>query len=574
MAGILEVMRSIAGALALGLAMVPSVAHAANVRTDRPRILLSNGTGFGPTPATFKQRCTSDPAYKGCAGSLTAMGSWPAINGAADYVVNGDANGCTTAYNTLQTVAKDTPGQPDPHSFISDNGRTMAQLAVVRDWCDPVLSDAQKAWIEGRITAFGDWYLMNSPPDVFHDDMPNVWNAVALAGLTLKGTATNDAKASMYLSAADMQWKSVILPAMAYVGDWWHEGFTYVQPSLGSLAWYATAWSTATDENVFDYARQNASDLFNGYILFHAYALRPDYKYFYFGDTSDNKQSVQLFSRWLVDMLTEGTGSALGQALSDEIHQNTPAAYDYAGADAYLAALLYDSTKDASATPRSTLPTARWMSKGANDIAILRSGWGANDTVVMITCGDYLGPHQHDETGSFQIYAGGEITGSTGYYDNFDSVHWDNYYSQHSVHANTLAIDQPGEVFPNSLYLMNPSSNNVNDGGQRPLRRDKSGNGYPSPDLSTYVKNKSSGIYYETGNLTTFEQTPCHMYVACDVTQAYNSTTAWSAAGIATNGNHAKVNEVMLQFLFCPPADVVGFSRVEATEPTYGKRMS
>ncbi|HJZ86025.1 MAG TPA: hypothetical protein VKN99_12690 [Polyangia bacterium] len=537
------------------------------MRTDRPRLLLSNGSGFGTSVATFRQRCTSDPATMSrCQSALgSAAGSYPALNSAALYVVRGDATGCTDAYTRLQAIAADAPGQPDPHSFISNNGRTMAQLAVTRDWCEGALSDAQRTWIEDRMVAYADWYLANPAPDVFHDDMPNLWNAVALAGLALKGTA-QDAKAQTYLAAADQQWKTVILPAFAYVGDWWHEGFVYVQPSLGSLAWYALAWSTATDENIFAYARQQAGDLFEGYLRFHAYAMRPDYRYFYFGDTTDNKQSIELFSRPLVDMLTLGTGSPLGQALSLEIKAHARPGYDYSGADGFLLALLYDASRDGAATPRSQLPLGAWMSRGANDVVILRSGWGADDTVVMISCGDYLGPHQHDESGSFQIFHHGPLTGSTGYYDSFDSPHWANYYSQHSVHANTLAIYQPGEIFPTSLSIGNPSAN-VNDGGQRPLRRDRNGTGYPSPDLPTYRMHKTSGPFYETGDVKTFAQTSCHAYVACDVTAAYN------APGFSTNGNAPKVTEVTRQFVFLPPTHVLVFDRVEATDASYDKRF-
>src|SRR5260370_29042677 len=144
---------------------------------------------------------------------------------------------------------------------------------------------------------------------------------------------------------------------------------------IGSLDGYALTWGGATAENIFAYARTAANELFAGYITLHAYAMRPDYNYFYFGDTTDNKQSIELFSRYLIDMLTEGTGSTLGQALSIEIGQNSRPGYDYSGADAMFRALFYDATKDVSATPRSTLPTAHWHSKGANDVALLRSGW-------------------------------------------------------------------------------------------------------------------------------------------------------------------------------------------------------
>ena len=515
------------------ITLCPAPAGALTVRSDRPRLLFGNG-------------------------------SYPALAFAAAYLATGTASHCASAVTSLQSLAADTPGQPDPHSFISNNGHIMIQLAIVRDWCDPALDSAQKQQLESLITQWADWYLANDPGDVYHDDMPNVWSSIAEAGLALRGTA-QDAKAQTYLAAAETKWKNVILPAMAYEGDWWHAGFTYVQPSLGGLAWFAATWSTATDDDIYAWAKQNAGDLLEGYLLFHAYAMRPDYKYVYFGDTSDNKQSIELFSRPLVDLLNYGLGSPLGQALSMEIRDSSRAYYDYSGADGYLIALLYDVSKESSAKPRSQLPVARHLSPGAQDVAILRSGWSKDDTFVWMSCGDYFGAHQRMESGSFQIFRKGILTGSTGYYDNFDSDHWVNYYSQHSVHGNVLSIYQPGEIFPNSKTLSGGA--NVNDGGQRPLRRDKNGNGYASPDLKTYLANKSSGTQYETGDLKAFALRTCHQYVACDVTAAYNSP------GHATNGNPPKVSEVTRQLVFLPPQLVVVFDRVEATDASYARRF-
>jgi MYXO-CTERM domain-containing protein len=560
-----------AGLLAVAGLLISSTAAAANVRSDRPRILLGNGSGLGVTAAALKTRCTSDAAYQArCTSALSAGGGqYPAVNDAAGYVVNADATRCTSAYTTLQTVAADTPGQPDAHSFISNNGRTMLQLAVVRDWCDPVLTTAQKTWIEGKMTGYADWVLGGMGGyalDVFHDDMNNVWNSVALAALALKGTA-QDTKAASYLTAADKQWKTIIFPAIAYEGDFWHEGFTYVQPSVGSAVVYALAWSIATDENIFTYATKSAGDVFNGYIDFHAYLTRPDYNFAYFGDTSDNKQSIQLFTRPIIDMLTLGTGSTLGQAYSDEIKANTPGYYDYSGADGYLLALFYDASKDGAATPRSMLPTSRWLSKGAADVAVMRSGWGQTDTFITVSCGDYFGAHQHDEAGSFQIFKTTELTGSTGYYDSFETDHWDNYYSLHSVHANTIAVYQPNEFFPTLHTIQNGATANVNDGGQRPMRRDKSGTGFANPTLSAYMTHKTSPPFVETGDVKTFEQTTCHSYVACDVTSAYTT------ASNAMNGNTAKLDEVSRQFVYLPPDVFVVFDRIDALDATYEKRF-
>lgn len=557
--------------LRLGLAAlsVTHLAFAANVRTDRPRIFLGDGNGPGVTPQTFKNRCLSAAPYARCKAALSAGGgSYPAINDAAGYVVNGDAARCTAAMSTVMTLASDTPGMPDAHSFISNNGRTMANLAVVRDWCDPVLSGADKSWLEAKITAYADWYsggMGGYAPDVYHDDMNNVWNAVALAGLALAGTA-QDAKAQTYLSKADVQWKNVIFPALAFEGDFWHEGFVYVQPAVGSAVVYATAWSIATSEDVYAWAKANAKDLFEGYLAFHLHSMRPNHTYAYFGDTTDNKQSVELFSRQLVDMMTLGTGSPLGQRMSLEIQAGSRPGYDYSGADGYWMALLYDVAKDAQATPLASVPTARWMSRGAADVVAMRSGWTPNDTYVWLSCGDYFGAHQHIEAGAFQIFKGAPLTGSTGYYDAFESDHFDAYYSQHSVHANTLAVYQPGEFFP-TLHSIGNASQNVDDGGQRPLRRNKAGTGFPNPDLAAYMTHRTSEPWVDTADIEVFEQTKCHVYAACDMTAAYSSP------GHVANGNTAKVKEVTRQLVYLPPDLVVVFDRVESTDPSYDKRF-
>lgn len=566
--------------VASAVVAVPRAASGLTLRKDHPRILFGDATHPGTPLSTYKTRCTSDAAYKSrCQGGITnAKDSlYPALGHAAGYLANGDAAACTAAYDAAIAASADMPGSPDAHSFISNNGRNMLQMAAVRDWCDAVLSAAQKKMLEDRMVAWADWYLGNDPGDVFHDDMANVWNSIALAGLALSGTA-QDAKAATYLAAADRKWKAVILPAMAYTGDWWHEGFTYVQPTLGSLAIWAAAWTTATDDDVFKWAKTNASDLFEGYIHFHAYALRPDGNYFYFGDSSDNKQSVELFSRWLVDLLTTFTGSAVGQGLSIEIGKLSRPGYDYAGANGWMIPLFYDAAKDAAATPRSALPLARWLGKGASDVAILRSGWGKDDMVVMISCGDYFSSHGHVESGGFQIFQKAQLTGNTGYYDSFDTDHWQNYYAQHSVHANTLSIVQPGEFFPTNQALADKSKN-VNDGGQRIVRRNDKGTGFPPTDLDTYKKLKTTGTKYEMGDITKFAAGGCkglYDYVACDVTAAYTS------AGFETNGNNAKVKEVTRQFVFIrnppgaapgPPRAFVVFDRVESADAAYEKRL-
>jgi hypothetical protein len=557
--------------LFVAAALWPSRSDALTVRTDRPRMFLSNGSGFGTTVAELQQRCADATNYMGCPASLGTSGGGPESYAAA-YIIQGDAAQCATAASMLQSgIVLPTGVSPTgggAHDYTSNNQGQMFSLAVVRDWCDAALSASDASWIESTAATITDWYVSyaNAGLDVYHDDMPDVWSAIALAGLFLSGTS-QDTKAQGYLSLAEAQWKKVILPAMAYEGDYWHEGMTYVQVSLGLTGWYALGWSTATDENIFDWAKSNANDLFDGYVDFLAYTMRPDYVYAYFGDTSDNKQSIQLFSRYLVDLFTTGTGSTLGQGLSLEIEQNSPAYYDYPGTDRWKLALLFDATKNGSATARSSLPTARWMSQGAQDVVTLRSGWDTDDTFVFMTCGDYFGAHQHLESGSFQIARGGILTGPTGYYDDYATTHWYNYYSQHSVHANTIAVQEPGESFPNEQTDACGNQPEVNEGGQRPVQRDKMCDAFPNPDLQTYLMHKGGPPYMETGDLTAFQSTSCFDYVGCNVTAAYSSP------GYLMDGNTAKVNEVSRQLVFLPPEIVVVFDRVDSTNSSNQKRF-
>ncbi len=582
---------TVAALAAIALA-APGVANAANVRTDRPRLLFGNGTGLGTTVSEFLARCKgTDPVYaqrcKYMGGGASNPGFMPASPSetagmAAASLLYADPQRCINAASWLlanEPLDGPTDTNGDAHTFIYQHAGDVVYMAIVRDWCDAALSGPDKTALELRVATFAEWFIghygttgpSTEPADVFHDDYANLERAIAWAGLVLSGTA-QDAKAKTYLAHADKTWKTIILPAMAYAGNWWHEGFTYMTP--GPVAWYAAGWSTATDENIYDYVRTNANDLFNGYIDFFVYALRPDDNFVYFGDTTRTKQSTSLFIKPVADMMNYGTHSPLAQAFSKGVTQTTLARNGYCDdvpcADGWLVPLLYDSSKDATATDRATLPTAKWLSKGVNDVAVMRSGWGKDDTYVWMSCGDYLGAHQHDEVGGFQIFRHSMLTGPTGGYDQFNTLQFDNYYSQHSVHANTLAIKMPNEAFPNSHTLTQGPSANVNEGGQRVLRRtvEKGVVGaYNATDLTTYLGYKTSGSFNETGDIKTFEHASCHDYVACDMTAAYDSSK------VTTSDNIAKVKEVTRQLVFVRPEMVIVFDRVESLDPSFEKRF-
>jgi hypothetical protein len=81
------------------------------------------------------------------------------------------------------------------------------------------------------------------------------------------------------------------------------------------------------------------------------------------------------------------------------------------------------------------------------------------------------------------------------------------------------------------------------------------------------MTHKTSAPFVDTGDMQTFEETKCHSYVACDVTNAYSSPNH------VMNGNTPKVDEVTRQFVYLPPDVLVVFDRIDALDATYEKRF-
>ncbi len=451
----------------------------------------------------------------------------------------------------------------DPARQLVSGASIVRQLAVVYDWLYDALEATDRASIEGYLRVWADWYIAHEPTDVFSSAAYAQASAVALAGLALAGDTPDAgadggvaAAARRYIAYADARWKTVLLPAMAYSADWWHEGVGNFNTVAGREALYwATAWTTATDEDAFAYARAHG-DVFNNYVQFEAYALRPDFRYGAFGDATDMLLSPVEQTRPVMDMLSWGTGSTVAQGLALEVTRRVPVAQDYGTGESWHQVLFFDPTRPAL-PDRTSLPITRHFSPGAEDVVVMQSGWTPDDTWITLSCGDWFSPHQHDEVGSIQVFRGAPLVVNTGYFDGVDSPHWVDWYAQHSVHASTLSVFQPGEIFPNDRMLPN-----VNDGGQRPTLGTTG-----RTTLESYRANLTAGAQYDTGGITAFESGRLHDYAACDATRAYNSTA------YALPGHTAKVSEVTRQVVFLRPQIIVVFDRVDATDPTYVKHV-
>jgi len=72
--------------------------------------------------------------------------------------------------------------------------------------------------------------------------------------------------------------------------------------------------------------------------------------------------------------------------------------------------------------------------------AVLRSGWGPEDTVISLRVGPWFN-HEHHDQGSFRVAAfGEELIGEAGYANYYQDPHYQDFFTQAPAH-NTVVID-------------------------------------------------------------------------------------------------------------------------------------
>lgn len=555
-------------------ALSTTVSAQPTVRDLHPRIFLVADGRRGPSPAMIRDRCAdgSSAWARACRAAAPIPvndprgpvpgAEHPLVNLALRYVLYREPsviNVLRAQYPTLGSLSSNG----DDNNQIIANAPAARATAIAYDWLYTDLEPTDRATFETALRQYGTWFLSHEPRDVFSSEAYVQASVVGLIGLALAGgTDTSDgganADSQRFLRYADQRWKTVLFPALAYTSDWWHEGpFAFTRHVARSALYLSAAWTTATGEDLFAYARSHG-DFFTRWPRYLSFVLRPDFRYAPFGDATEPQLDPSGTLRPVADLLAWATGSTLAHTLADEATRRLPAGRDFNGPEAWHQVLFY-SPEQPSRPSRVDLPTAAHLSPTAGDTVVMRSDWAdPESTWISLSCGDWFSRRQHLEAGSVMIYRRTALAVHTGTFDGFETNHWLNWYAQRSAHANVIAVYRPGESFPNTRML--PSAN---DGGQRGLAY--SGGGRRT--LDEYRANLTMGAQYETASVTSFESSLFHDYAACDATRAYNSNA------YSTGGNSAKLTEVTRQVVFLRPELVVIFDRVDTTDASYSTRF-
>ncbi len=188
---------------------------------------------------------------------------------------------------------------------------------------------------------------------------------------------------------------------------------------------------------------------------------------------------------------------------------------------------------------------------------ILRNGWSDDAAVVLMKGGGRTtANHDHANAGSFQIWYKGCLTGDTGVYSGYNSVHHAFFHSASIAH-NTLLVFNP--AYHDKEQILDETGRETNrnrfrySGGQRRPGEAQS--------LEEWM-----GDDYRTANTTVMQsdgaEHPSYAYLSTDITPAYESDTV-AFAGRAMLAGYRTDQSTPLVFFVC--------DRIESTDPSFRK---
>lgn len=243
-------------------------------------------------------------------------------------------------------------------------------------------------------------------------------------------------------------------------------------------------------------------------------------------------------------------------------------AFGHSAEGPYPIHLLLRASKDAM--PRGKNTSRGFLAMPAqptavlqDPIAVLRSAWKEDGTIVTFRCGRHGGWHNHFDHNSFTIYRGGALAIDSGGID-YRSPHRPEYALRTLAH-NAILVRDPAERH----WLGKHGLETTNDGGQRLVV-----NAYAPPNRFTGAphavlceeRRARFADEFDMGHYAAFAPGEKTDYLAGDATRAY--TYPWSGLG----DNHARrVEEAVRQLVFLKPDLIVVFDRVEATRAHFKK---
>ncbi len=477
-------------------------------------------------------------------------------------VLSGDPDSCQEAIRVAHKKMQ------DKHLGNSRGG----DVAVVYDWCYPMMSPSQRQWFIDTLNRWADRYMSRLKAGEWPDrtGLGNYWPrfsySFAVIGLATWGDNPRAMEWINYFRDGRWPIEKGFLDLIAEGGGW-PEGIVYDGIANFSRMRAVDAWRIATGEDLFESSKwfkerfgtlllQHRPGSIESYdTVFHPYASNGDYE--------RNRDTMDSYWRIAALILVDRYPR---KPLSQQLRAYLSAP-PTARSNPFIqyAELIWFDPDGPAAPPTLTAHFDKSLGKVA-----MRSGWpdGARDldknvTLVNFQCGDFYSYHQHLDQNSFLLYRNAPLLLDSGIYSgNGTSTHDSNYYIRTIAH-NSLLVYNPDEDFTHVRY--NAYSN---DGGQRAV--------YPATraplSVAQYLKDRK---YYDVCDILHYSDQPAFTYVSGDATKAYNSVRYAQSQDTDLKQNVPKLKHFIRELVYLRPTEdnkqdyVVLYDRVAVTRPAF-----
>ncbi len=436
------------------------------------------------------------------------------------------------------------------------------QISIGYDWLNDLLDQEQKQALFERISPLAERDAaarMNAPWTNF------VQRATYRAAVAGAAFGADFPEARTWIQTAYEQWRDFHLPAALISGDGgsWPEGTIYSYIVYGFLTRLADVFWTSTDIDIYGDTPWFADRL--GWWRFHAWPMpkdfagRPFYMYHPNGDSE----------RWRAPMQNQELAAQLRVMRylgdTDQVRKWRWFMDQLDGPIASEGQWELLAYWDENA-PQQKPTSLSWVCDGTG-LVFIRSSWEPSATWITYQAGPRFTYHQHADQGAFGIFKQGDLTSRGGVYEPHGPTEQDGHlvaYASRVSAYNTVTIYNPTETYRGYR------SGNVprNDGGQR--------HWLPYSNTAGSAEYWQRGFdegAYDTGHIVEFEDAGDYVYIASDLTGAYNSSA------YVSGDNISKTDEVTRQLVYLRPEDegdidaLVIFDRVVTTDPSFETRI-
>lgn len=456
-------------------------------------------------------------------------------------------------------------------------GETTYLIALVYDWCYPLLTDAEKIYFQNQVITIAQTNETKWPPTNSSSIVGHLQENIFMRDLVAAAIAMYGDSEEIYQNVMGRFFDEYV-PSRKFVNQsgFYIPGqyyFTYrFQWEVMSMILIDKAFGI---KSVFGEGTRNM-------INFERYSRRPDGSSLMDGDKVWNnfapgKYHTRLNQRvylYLASYYNDPgikyefikTGLPIGPTSSGTHTLITPAEH-----------LILNDPDIGCVDATSSLPLTRYFGFPYGTM-VARTGWengmNSKDVLVQMKVGMYnFGDHQHLDAGGFTVYYKGGLANDTGYYqaashdtntnyrlENDGNTHWatkhDGNYMTRTIAHNCMLVYDPEEVFPNKGGSYDIAVEN--DGGQEYKQ------GYTAPNtVEAFNENPDK---WKTGEVLGAEygkdlHEPDWSYIKGDISDAYSD----------------KVEEYERSFMFLNlknedvPGALIVFDRIKSSDASFKK---